>query len=81
MWPRKFPPLKSPPTNPNLPEKFQFDDSLDREDNSLKQEFQSDIGAFWWLAQISRPDIFYAVHRCAKLVNKPNKRLGQRIPL
>ena len=77
--PRKFPPLKSPPTNPNFPEKFQFDDSLDREDNSLKQEFQSDIGAFWWLAQISRPDIFYAVHRCAKLVNKPNKRLGQRI--
>jgi len=45
----------------------------------LKKEFQSDIGAFWWLAQISRPDIFYAVHRCSKLVNKPNKRLGQRI--
>jgi hypothetical protein len=77
--PSKFPPLKSPATNPNFPEVFQSDDSLDRLDETLKKEFQSDIGAFWWLAQISRPDIFYAVHRCSKLVNKPNKRLGQRI--
>ena len=45
----------------------------------MKKQFPSDIGAFWWLAQISRPDIFYAVHRCAKLVNKPTPRLGQRI--
>ena len=77
--PSKFPPLKSPATNPNFPENYSHDDSLDREDQTLKKEFQSDIGAFWWLAQISRPDIYYAVHRCAKLVNKPNKRLGQRI--
>ena len=75
----KFTPLKSPATNPNFPETFAADDSLDRCDETLKKEFQSDIGAFWWLAQISRPDIFYAVHRCSKLVNKPNKRLGQRI--
>ena len=75
----KFPPLKSPATNPNFPENIAADDSLDRCDETLKKEFQSDIGAFWWLAQISRPDIFYAVHRCSKLVNKPNKRLGQRI--
>ena len=75
----KFPPLKSPATNPNYPEIFQPDDNLDRMDEKLKKEFQSDIGAFWWLAQISRPDIYYAVHRCSKLVNKPNKRLGQRI--
>ena len=77
--PSKFPPLKQPATNPNFPENFAKEDSLDREDQSLKKEFQSDIGAFWWLAQISRPDIFYAVHRCSKLVNKPNRRLGQRI--
>ena len=31
------------------------------------------------MAQISRPDIFYAVHRCSKLINTPTPRLGQRI--
>jgi hypothetical protein len=77
--PCKFPPIKSPASNPNFPENFAPDGNLDRQDDSLKKEFQSDIGAMWWLAQISRPDIFYAVHRCAKLVNAPNKRLGQRI--
>jgi hypothetical protein len=77
--PSKFPPTKSPPTTPNFPENVAFDDSLDRADETLKKQFQMDIGALWWLAQISRPDIFYAVHRCSKLVNKPNKRLGQRI--
>ena len=48
-------------------------------DLGLKKEFQSCIGAFWWLAQISRPDIFFAVHRCSKLVNVPTPRLGLRI--
>ena len=48
-------------------------------DENLKKRFQSDIGAMWWLAQISRPDIFYAVHRCSKLQNNPTKRLGQKI--
>ena len=76
---KKFPLLKSPATNPNFPENFTPDSSLDRLDETLKKQFQSDIGTFWWLAQISRPDIFYAVHRCAKLVNKPTPRLGQRI--
>ena len=55
------------------------DDSFNRSDENLKKGFQSDIGAFWWLAQISRPDIFYPVHLCAKLVNKPTKNLGFRI--
>ena len=68
---KQFPTIKSPPSNPNFPENFLLDSSLDCVDESLKKQFQSDIGAFWWLAQISRPDIFYAVHRCAKLVNKP----------
>ena len=77
--PRKFPLLKSPASNPNFPDAYAPDDALDRVNETLKKEFQSDIGAFWWLAQISRPDIFYAVHRCSKLVNKPNQRLGQRI--
>ena len=76
---KKFPLIKSPASNPNFPENFSPDSSLDRVDETLKKQFQSDIGAFWWLAQISRPDIFYAVHRCAKLVNKPTPRLGQRI--
>jgi hypothetical protein len=77
--PRTLPSLRSPVTTPNFPEKFSPDDSLDREDQKLKAQYQSDIGSFWWLAQISRPDIFYAVHRCAKLINTPNLRLGQRI--
>jgi hypothetical protein len=55
------------------------DPTLDREDLGLKKEFQSCIGAFWWLAQISRPDIFFAVHKCSKLVNNPTPRLGLRI--
>ena len=76
---KKFPPIKSPASNPNFPEIFSPDSSLDRVDETLKKQFQSERGAFWWLAQISRPDIFYAVHRCAKLVNKPTPRLGQRI--
>ena len=66
---------------PNFPESLSDldDPHLDREDLGLKKEFESCIGAFWWLAQISRPDIYFAVHRCAKLVNSPTPRLGLRI--
>ena len=42
-------------------------------------EYQSDIGSLWWLAQISRPDIFYAVHRAAKMVQSPSKLLTARL--
>ena len=56
-----------------------IDDSYDRVDENLKTNFQMDIGALWWLAQISRPDIFYSVHRCAKLVHQPTKKLGLMI--
>ena len=37
------------------------DDVLD--DEIRTYPFQSDIGSMWWLANISRPDIFFAVHR------------------
>ena len=37
--------------------------------------FQEDIGSLWWLAQISRPDIFLATHRCSKWQNSPSKKL------
>ena len=70
---------KSSVTSPNFSEVFSPCEVLDKVDESLKLDFQKDIGSFWWLAQISRPDIFYAVHRCAKLINKPTLRLGQRI--
>ena len=56
-----------------------LDDSFNRSDQNLKKDFQIDIGALWWLAQISRPDIFYAVHRCAKQVHQPTKKLGLQI--
>ena len=70
---------RSPATTPNFPENYPEDERLDRVDETLKKQYQSDIGVFWWLAQISRPDIYYAVHRCAKLISKPNLRLGRRI--
>ena len=42
-------------------------EETDTLDSELKDyPFQSDIGSLWWLANISRPDIFYAVHRCSK---------------
>ena len=44
-----------------------------------KSVIQSEIGSLWWLAQISRPDIFYALHRCAKMVNTPSKLLSARL--
>jgi hypothetical protein len=45
-------------------------------DEELKDfNFQSEIGSLWWLANISRPDIFYAVHRCSKWQNKPSRKL------
>ena len=37
--------------------------------------FYSDVGSLWWLAQISRPDIFLAVHRCSKFQNRPSNKL------
>ncbi len=67
------------PTHENLflPKNFEKDDDV--VDESLKKKFQSQIGALWWLTSISRPDIYYAVHRCSKLQNKPNKILGKCI--
>ena len=75
----KCPVTKKLFTSPNFPENLAHCDTLDTVDENLKNGFQKDIGSFWWLAQISRPDIFYAVHRCAKLINIPTPRLGQRI--
>ena len=75
----KHPVSKKVFSSPNFPENLPHCDKLDTVDENLKNDFQKDIGSFWWLAQISRPDIFYAVHRCAKLINVPTPRLGQRI--
>ena len=66
-------------SSPNFPENLAYCARLDAVDESLKNNFQKDIGSFWWLAQISRPDFFYAENRCAKLINQPTLRLGQRI--
>lgn len=49
------------------------DDVLD--DEIRDYPFQSDIGSMWWLANISRPDIFFAVHRCAVWQNRPSRKL------
>ena len=37
--------------------------------------FQEDIGSLYWLAAISRPDIYFAVHRASKYQNRPSKKL------
>ena len=37
--------------------------------------FRNVIGKLWWITLISRPDIVYAVHRCACYQNKPSKKL------
>ena len=33
------------------------------------------VGKLWWLGLISRPDIVFAVHRCACWHNRPSKKL------
>ncbi len=72
-------PLKSSNFHPHFTPsygKISEETEFTRVDENLKKGFQTSIGAFWWLAQISRPDIFFAVHRCAKMVNQPTKNLG-----
>jgi hypothetical protein len=40
---------------------------------------QSMIGKLWWLALISRPDIYTAVHQCACWQQQPSKQLVKHI--
>src|SRR5690349_10909284 len=40
-----------------------------------KLPFQSVIGSLYWLATISRPDIYFAVHRASKFQNRPSRKL------
>jgi len=37
------------------------------------------IGGLWWVAQVSRPDIYCALHKCAKWQNKPSRKLWTHI--
>ena len=37
--------------------------------------FQELIGCFWWLAQMTRPDIFVALQKASQWVNKPTPKL------
>jgi hypothetical protein len=53
------------------------DDAKPREE--LKKEMQSKIGALWWIAQISRPDIMMPLHLCSKEISKPTQKLVQRL--
>ena len=45
----------------------------------IKYPFQSRVGSLWWLAQISRPDIYLAVHRASKFQNNPSEKLWRWI--
>jgi hypothetical protein len=40
-----------------------------------KLTFREDIGSLFWIASISRPDIYFAVHRASKWQNKPSLKL------
>jgi hypothetical protein len=55
------------------------EEDLPRNTQEAKQlekiPFQSLIGSLWWLAQISRPDIFCALHKCAVWQNRPSVKL------
>ena len=64
------------PTHENLFLPQNFSVGEDVVDENLKKLYQSQIGALWWLTTISRPDIYYGVHRCSKMINKPTKILG-----
>jgi hypothetical protein len=44
-----------------------------------KFPFRSLIGKLWWLALISRPDILFAVHRCACAQNTPSEKLRRQV--
>ena len=65
------------------------DDSIEEEELPLTaadiaamhaaHPFYEAIGCLWWLANISRPDIFLAVFRCAKLISRPTKKLWRWI--
>lgn len=37
--------------------------------------FYEAIGCLWWLANISRPDIYFAVFKCSQFVSKPSRKL------
>ena len=67
------------PTHENLFLPANFSVGEDVVDENLKKLYQSQIGALWWLTTISRPDIYYGVHRCSKMINKPTKILGKCI--
>jgi hypothetical protein len=67
------------PTHENLFLPSNFEPLDEKVDESQKRKFQSQIGALWWLTSISRPDIYYAVHRCSKMQNRPNKILEKCI--
>ena len=57
----------------------EFSEEENKVDETLKKKFQSQIGALWWLAQISRPDIIFPLHVCSKLINTPSISLGIRL--
>ena len=49
--------------------------SNEEKDEIAKFAFRTIIGKLWWLALISRPDICFALHRCAIWQNRPSKKL------
>ena len=51
-------------------------DLTEQQKDELKiYPYRNLIGKLWWITLISRPDIIYAVHRCACYQNKPSKKL------
>ena len=67
------------PSSENLYDKSIHSEEEKKVDVSTKRKFQSIIGALWWLTTISRPDIYYAVHRASKMQNEPNLMLKKAL--
>jgi hypothetical protein len=69
-------------TTPGLPGELKETDVPTKEEERKEAEklpVRSVIGKLWWLARISRPDIFCALHKCAMWQNKPSQELWKRL--
>lgn len=53
--------------------------SVDEEEEVKQLPVRNLVGKLWWLANISRPDISLALHKCATWQNRPSWALWKRL--
>ena len=69
---------ETPATGVDLCEK-DIPTNKEEKEYAAKLPIRQLIGRLWWLALISRPDIYCALHRCAIWQNKPSKNLWKHL--